>query len=177
MASTARATTTARAATVAAAVGGERHAAATATAGIAIAVPERGATAGDARLQRSRSRGVDHHRRAHGVVGGHLVGKRNGVAVAVEPVPSVLRVAGSLIGRAVADAGTILQSANGHDVATRDVELLLLLGVGVEGYLGLSCGHCKDIAALDVHVAVGIHAVVATAVGHDIATADGHVAG
>ena len=153
-------------------VEGDRRTAA--TAGVAVAAPEAVAAGSHARLEGCRAGGVDGHCGAHVAVGGHLEGEGN-VRAVVECVPRALAVAGRL-GCTIGDAGTAFETADGHDVAAGDVELIAALGVGIDTNFWLCFGNGEDVAALDVHVAVGIQSVIAAGVGHDVAAADGHVA-
>ena len=73
------------------------------------------------------------------------------------------------------DGATVLDAAHGDDHTAADVELLLVLGVDVEGHLGRGGSDGIDETAVDVEVAVGIHTVVVGGTGIDVAAADGEV--
>ena len=102
--------------------------------------------------------------------------KANGCVANGHRIPSVLIPRRGLIAR-LRETGTALQSADGNDGAAADVELLLLLAVGIDGHLGRCGADGIDQSALDVAVAVGVDAVVVGGAGIDGAAADGQVAG
>ena len=160
----------------AAGIVGQCHVAASATIALSVAVPEAFTAACHTAFQSWRSCGIDSHRAAHLAVRWHLEGEGH-VRAIVETVPCALAVGTGLLGRAARNAGTVLEATDGHYVATSDVELLALFGVGIYAHFRLGGCHGEHVAALDVTVAVGVQSIVAAAVGHHIAAADGHVTG
>lgn len=55
--------------------------------------------------------------------------------------------------------------------------LLTFLGIGIQRHFGTGSTDGVDEAALDVHIAVGVHCIVLGSLSEYIATVDGHIAG
>ena len=141
--------------------------------GIACAVEDAGAAAnGDTTLECGLGGTADDERAT--AAGWGLEGE--GLAADGHRIPRALAPRRGLIAR-LRKTGAALQSTDGNDGTASDVELLLLLAVGVDGHLRRARANGIYQSTLDIAVAVGIDAVVASRAGIYIAAADSQVAG
>ena len=74
-------------------------------------------------------------------------------------IPGILAPGGGIA--VLRELGAAFQSAEGEQDAAADIEFVAAFGVGVERHFRTAGAYGIDDAALDIHIAVGVNAVVA----------------